>query len=71
MPIDTETFFQAASISKPVSALAALHYVEQGKLDLDSEINDFLTSWKVPENEFTGAFVNIGGAGLKGEKIDN
>ena len=48
-----ETLFQAASISKPLSALAALHLVEQGKLDLDADVNKRLISWKVPENEFT------------------
>ncbi len=46
--VDTETLFQAASISKPVAALAALLLVEQGKLKLDSDVNEFLTSWKVP-----------------------
>lgn len=47
-PVDTETLFQAASISKPVAALTALLLVEQGKLKLDSDVNEFLTSWKVP-----------------------
>jgi CubicO group peptidase (beta-lactamase class C family) len=53
--VTTETRFQAASISKPVSAAAALHYVEAGKLDLDEEVNNKLVSWKVPENDFTKA----------------
>jgi CubicO group peptidase (beta-lactamase class C family) len=52
-PVNAETVFQAASISKPVSAMAALKFVEMGKLDLDEEINQKLTSWKVPENGFT------------------
>jgi len=47
-PVDTETLFQAASISKPVAALTALLLVEQGKLKLDADVNEFLTSWKVP-----------------------
>ncbi len=50
----TETLFQAASISKPVAALAALRLVEEGVLELDSDINSFLRSWQLPENEFTG-----------------
>ena len=49
------TLFQAASISKPVTALATLVLAEAGKLDLDTDVNDALTSWKVPENEFTAA----------------
>jgi CubicO group peptidase (beta-lactamase class C family) len=52
-PVTSETLFQAASISKPVTALGALHLVEQGILDLDSPVNDKLASWKVPENEFS------------------
>jgi len=47
------TLFQAASISKPVSAIAALKKVEQGKLALDRNINEYLKSWKLPENELT------------------
>lgn len=49
----TETRFQAASISKPVAAMVALRLVEQGKLNLDEDVNLKLKSWKVPENEFT------------------
>lgn len=52
-PVTTETLFQAASISKPVAALAALRLVQEGKLDLDEDVNLKLTSWKVPENDFT------------------
>ncbi|REK17887.1 MAG: class A beta-lactamase-related serine hydrolase [Planctomycetota bacterium] len=47
--VTPETRFQAASISKPVAAAAALKLAEQGKLDLDAEVNDVLASWKVPE----------------------
>lgn len=52
-PVDTESLFQAASISKPVAASAVLHYVDKGLLDLDENVNVKLLSWKVPENDFT------------------
>ncbi len=52
-PVTAETLFQAASISKPGSALAALHLVEEGKLSLDENVNEKLRTWKVPENQFT------------------
>jgi CubicO group peptidase (beta-lactamase class C family) len=52
-PVTSETLFQAASISKPVSALAALHLVQEGKLSLDENVNDKLRAWKVPDNQFT------------------
>jgi CubicO group peptidase (beta-lactamase class C family) len=51
--VTTETLFQAASISKSVSAMAALTLVARGKLALDSPINAELKSWSLPENEFT------------------
>ena len=51
--VTPETLFQAASISKPVAAVAALRLVQQGKLDIDEDVNRKLTSWKLPENEFT------------------
>ena len=52
-PVTPETLFQAASIGKPESALAALHLVQEGKLSLDENVNDKLRTWKVPDNQFT------------------
>jgi len=52
-PVEITTLFQAGSISKPVAAVAAMKLVEEGKLALDQNINTFLTTWKVPDNEFT------------------
>jgi len=52
-PVISDTLFQAASISKFVTAFAALRLVQQGKLSLDEDVNQKLVSWKVPENEFT------------------
>lgn len=43
-----QTLFQAASISKSINSLGILKLVQEGKLDLDSDINDYLTSWKFP-----------------------
>lgn len=54
-PVTTETLFQAGSISKAVTAIAALRLVEAGRLNLDEDVNRKLVSWKIPENEFTKA----------------
>ncbi len=52
-PVTTETLFQAGSISKSVNATVAMKKVEQGKISLDEDINNKLTTWKLPDNEFT------------------
>jgi len=52
-PVNEETVFQAASISKPVAVVAALRLVQDGMLDLDTDVNTWLTSWRLPSNEFT------------------
>ncbi|MEM6676131.1 MAG: serine hydrolase [Planctomycetota bacterium] len=51
--VDANTLFQAASISKPVAALAALVLLESGDLGLDEDVNGLLQRWKVPDSEFT------------------
>ena len=51
--VDSLTLFQAASISKPVSAVVALRMVDKGMLTLDEDVNNKLQSWKVPLTEFT------------------
>jgi CubicO group peptidase (beta-lactamase class C family) len=42
------TLFQAASISKPVAALMALRLAAAGRLSLDADVNEYLTSWQLP-----------------------
>jgi len=52
-PLEEHSLLQAASLSKPVVAMAALSLVEEGRLDLDTDVNRYLRSWRIPENEFT------------------
>ena len=52
-PVTSQTMFQAASISKPVTAAATLAISQDGSLVLDEDINQWLSSWRVPENEFS------------------
>jgi CubicO group peptidase (beta-lactamase class C family) len=51
--VTTETLFQAASISKPVTAMVACILVEAGALDLDADVNTILSSWKLPKSKHT------------------
>ncbi|MFC5742048.1 serine hydrolase domain-containing protein [Dyella tabacisoli] len=53
VPVDIHTKFQSASISKSVTAFAVLKLSLEKGLDLDRDVNDYLTGWKVPENTFT------------------
>jgi CubicO group peptidase (beta-lactamase class C family) len=48
--ITKNTLFQAASLSKPIIAFGILLLVQNGKLDLDTDVNKYLTSWKVSEH---------------------
>src|SRR5882672_8887918 len=52
-PVTNETLFQAGSISKPVAAYGALKISEEGKIDIDENVNTYLKTWKLPDNEFT------------------
>jgi len=52
-PVTTGSYFQAASTSKLITAAIVLHHVETGVLDLDQDVNEYLKSWKIAENDFT------------------
>jgi CubicO group peptidase (beta-lactamase class C family) len=51
-PVAEGTLFQAASLSKGVSATAVMSLVQVGAVSLDTEINDYLTSWKLHDNAY-------------------
>ncbi len=53
--VDKNTRFQAASISKPVAATGLLTLVQEGELDLDENVNEYMSDWQVEENTFTAA----------------
>lgn len=50
-PVTPATLFQAASISKSVTAVAAMSMVHDGALSLDQPANAYLQSWKLPGDD--------------------
>ena len=51
--VDTSTLFQAGSIAKPVTALAALRMAEAGLIDLDVDVSTYLERYTLPEGAQT------------------
>jgi CubicO group peptidase (beta-lactamase class C family) len=51
-PVDANTVFQTASLSKWITAWGVMVLVEQGKLDLDAPVGTYLRRWRLPESEF-------------------
>ena len=51
--VTPDTLFQSASIGKSITGTATMHFVEEGYLVLDENVNNKLVSWKVPGNEYT------------------
>ncbi len=45
-----DAIFRIASISKPITAVAILHLVEQGRLSLDTPFLNILTQYTLPSN---------------------
>ncbi len=50
LPVDpAQTVFRVGSVSKLFTWTAAMQAVEQGLLDLNADVNDYLTDFKVPD----------------------
>jgi CubicO group peptidase (beta-lactamase class C family) len=47
-PVTETTLFQAASISKSLNSVGVLKLVQEKKLDLNTDINKYLFTWKFP-----------------------
>ncbi|MEP0044560.1 MAG: serine hydrolase [Reichenbachiella sp.] len=50
--VNGKTGFNIGSISKTVAAWGVLKLVEEGKIELDSPAENYLTRWHLPESEY-------------------
>ena len=58
-PIDKDTVFLTASMSKWFTANGVMKLVQDGKIDLDAPVSSYLTRWKLPPSEFDNDEVTI------------
>ncbi|MCA6075020.1 serine hydrolase domain-containing protein [Fulvivirga sedimenti] len=49
--LDCTSIFQAASLSKPVTVMAAVRMYSAGEIDLDTNIQDYLKDFEIPEGK--------------------
>jgi Beta-lactamase class C and other penicillin binding proteins len=54
-PVNEDTIFEAASLSKTLTAYAAMILVERGKLSLDEPLNQYLKHPYLPEQKYADA----------------
>ena len=58
-PVTAATRFQAASVSKPVTAWGVLRLVEQGRIGLDDPVVGHLRHWHPPPSPFQAGSITV------------
>jgi CubicO group peptidase (beta-lactamase class C family) len=58
-PVDGQSLFQVASMSKWVTAFAVMRLAEEGRIDLDAPISRYLKRWTLPPSKFGNDGVTI------------
>ena len=51
--VKRDSLFNACSVSKFLTGMLVIKLVQQGKLELDENVNEKLITWKISENNFT------------------
>jgi CubicO group peptidase (beta-lactamase class C family) len=59
VPVTDDTVFQAASISKALTSWGVMRLVENGQLELDAPIEQYLTRWHLPPSSYDASGVTI------------
>lgn len=58
-PVDGASVYQVASLGKWITAWGVMALVEDGALDLDRPVSDYLTRWQLPSSEFDNSGVTV------------
>ena len=58
-PVDRDTLFQVASLSKWITALGVMTLVDAGRVDLDAPVDTYLKRWKLPPSAFDNRQVTV------------
>ena len=58
-PVNRDSVFGVASLSKWVTAIGIMTLVDKGKLDLDKPVSFYLKKWKLPKSNFNNNNVTI------------
>lgn len=57
--VDGDSLFQAASMSKWITAWGVMTLVEKGRIDLDVPVSRYLTRWHLPASKFDNDGVTV------------
>jgi CubicO group peptidase (beta-lactamase class C family) len=58
-PVSSDTVFGVSSLGKWVAAVGVMTLVDQGQLNLDTPVSNYLTRWQLPVSEFNNDDVTI------------
>lgn len=58
-PVDADTRFQVASLSKWTTAWGVMALVEDGKITLDAPVSTYLKRWQLPASQFDNNAVTV------------
>ena len=58
-PVTNDTIFQAASVSKSLSAFGIMHLADEGRINIDDPAEKYLTKWHIPDSKFNKDDVTI------------
>jgi CubicO group peptidase (beta-lactamase class C family) len=58
-PVDRDSVFQVASLSKWITAWGVMTLVDAGRITLDAPVSSYLTRWHLPDGDFDADGVTV------------